>query len=173
MKDNSENKYPEPAHRDVYPDQAPSAGPVEHKPTVASQQSQSQKPGEPVRKTSGAKVQGDPILQAIDPSLKAKAEEAEAMLRQRQIDQGELDPEKQPNHKVEPVQLKEGWVLPKPEHIPAPTYWPVVMAAGITFLAFGVVTSLIVSAVGAFLFILALVGWIGDIRNEQKEHDSH
>lgn len=69
--------------------------------------------------------------------------------------------------------LKQGWVLPKPEHIPAPTYWPVVMAAGITLLAFGVVTSLIVSGVGVFLFIIALVGWIGDIRNEQRENHKH
>lgn len=73
----------------------------------------------------------------------------------------------------QPPALKQGWVLPKPEHIPLPTYWPVVMAAGITFLAFGVVTSLIISGVGVFLFIIALVGWIGDIRNEQRENHKH
>ncbi len=71
------------------------------------------------------------------------------------------------------VGLKPGWGAPKPEHIPAPTYWPVLMAVAITFLAFGVVTSLFISGVGVILFFISLAGWIGDIRNEQREHHKH
>jgi len=42
------------------------------------------------------------------------------------------------------------------------------MAFGTTMLLWGVVTSWIISGVGLVLFALALVGWIGDIRYEQK-----
>jgi hypothetical protein len=57
--------------------------------------------------------------------------------------------------------LPAGWSRPKPEHTPRPTYWPAVMALGITFLFWGVVTSFIISLVGLALFALALAGWIG------------
>ncbi len=65
--------------------------------------------------------------------------------------------------------LRPGWSVPR-DHLPRPTYWPVVMALGITFMCFGVVTTFIISAVGLILFIISTVGWIGDIRNEQREH---
>jgi hypothetical protein len=65
--------------------------------------------------------------------------------------------------------LKPGWSIPQ-EDIPDSTYWPVVMALGITFIAFGVLTNLLISALGLLLFIVALVGWIGDIRKEHTQH---
>jgi hypothetical protein len=57
--------------------------------------------------------------------------------------------------------LPPGWSRPKPEHTPRPTYWPAVMAFGITFLFWGVVTAWAVSLVGLALFALALAGWVG------------
>jgi hypothetical protein len=60
------------------------------------------------------------------------------------------------------------WPTPQPEHLPAPTYWPAVMAFGTTMLLWGVVASWIISGVGLALTALALAGWIGDIRNEQR-----
>ncbi len=66
-------------------------------------------------------------------------------------------------------QPKPGWHV-YDEELPRPTYWPVVMGVAITFLAFGVVTSLIISAVGVLMFIVSLVGWIGELRNEQQRH---
>jgi hypothetical protein len=65
---------------------------------------------------------------------------------------------------------KEGWSRPLPEELPRPTYWPVVMAMGITFLAWGLVTSVLVSGVGLVLFAMALAGWIGEIRHEHGQH---
>jgi hypothetical protein len=62
--------------------------------------------------------------------------------------------------------MQPGWHTPHPETLPRPTYWPVVMALGITFMAFGVVTTLTISGVGFILFVLALAGWIGDILHE-------
>jgi len=67
--------------------------------------------------------------------------------------------------KHEPVPIPAGWAEPKPAEIPQPTYWPVVMSVGITFIFWGIVTSLIVSGVGIILFGIALAGWIGDIRH--------
>lgn len=65
--------------------------------------------------------------------------------------------------------LKPGWSRPKPKTLPRPTYWPVVMALGIIFIAWGVVTTWIIASVGAVLFVISLAGWIGEIRNEQRE----
>jgi hypothetical protein len=60
---------------------------------------------------------------------------------------------------------REDWHRPRPDHIPRPTYWPVVMAVGITFLLWGVQTTWLISAVGLTLFVVALAGWIGELRH--------
>jgi hypothetical protein len=62
----------------------------------------------------------------------------------------------------------EGWSEPKPEHIPSPTFWPAGLALGITFLFWGIITSLVVVAVGFVVFVVSLSGWIGEMRNEAK-----
>jgi hypothetical protein len=49
-------------------------------------------------------------------------------------------------------------------HLPRPTYWPVVLAAGVVFLAWGIVTTLAISIIGLALLALALGGWIGELR---------
>ena len=51
-------------------------------------------------------------------------------------------------------------------HLPGPTIWPVVCAAGVTLLAFGVVTHLAFSVVGLLVIARALGGWIGELRDE-------
>lgn len=72
----------------------------------------------------------------------------------------------------EDSELKPGWHRPKPETLPRPTYWPATMALGIVFVAWGVVTTYIVAIVGATLVALALAGWIGEIRHEQRQRDT-
>lgn len=72
--------------------------------------------------------------------------------------------------------LQEGWVRPKPEVVPRPTYWPVIMALAITLIGLGIISSLLILVIGVVLFIVSLVGWIGDIRNElreEREHEHH
>ena len=64
-----------------------------------------------------------------------------------------------------PEAIRDGGI-PEDIHLPAPSIWPVVLAAGITLLLFGVVTSLAFSVTGALLVIRALVGWIGELRHE-------
>jgi hypothetical protein len=62
-----------------------------------------------------------------------------------------------------------GWNKAKPDTIPRPTVWPAALALGITFLAWGIVTSPIVLGVGLVLLAVSLGGWIGEIRHERRQ----
>lgn len=55
-----------------------------------------------------------------------------------------------------------------PPHMPAPTLWPVTIAAGLTLLAWGAVTSPIFSAVGALLLLLGIAGWVRELRRDAR-----
>jgi len=63
---------------------------------------------------------------------------------------------------------QEEWSAPQPEKIPRPTYWPAVFALGCVFIFFGIVTRYVMSVLGFLLFIIALIGWIGELRHEQR-----
>ncbi len=76
-----------------------------------------------------------------------------------------IDPSKQ----TDPgINSQAGWTTPR-DIVPHPTYWPSVMALSILGLALGFLTSILISVVGVVLFVIALSGWIGDIRNERSE----
>ncbi len=82
----------------------------------------------------------------------------------------ELDNSSSPPAQTEPTDSSDsrnGWTVPRPETLPAPTYWPVVLALGTTMILWGLVSSWMLSGVGLLLFALALSGWIGDIRHEE------
>ena len=51
------------------------------------------------------------------------------------------------------------------EHLPSPSVWPAVAAAGVALLLFGIPTSLAFSALGAVLLAWAIVGWVQDMRH--------
>lgn len=61
---------------------------------------------------------------------------------------------------------KQQWFLPQPEKIPERTYWPAILALGITFLFWGLISSAIVSVMGLVLLASSLAGWIGELRHE-------
>ncbi len=67
-----------------------------------------------------------------------------------------------------PALGRPGWNVPKPEHIPSPSYYPAGVALGVTFLLWGIVTSLVVVAIGATVLVVSLTGWIGEMRHEAK-----
>jgi hypothetical protein len=46
--------------------------------------------------------------------------------------------------------------------------WPVVLAAGITLLLFGVLTSIAFSAAGLAVTVAGIVGWVGELRDEKQ-----
>jgi len=74
---------------------------------------------------------------------------------------------------------REGWHKPKPEVLPRPGYWPFMLALGIAFILWGLAvgfnevfsTIVIVSGLGLILFVIALAGWIGDLRDERKHEN--
>jgi hypothetical protein len=57
---------------------------------------------------------------------------------------------------------------PPHNHLPEPTAWPPVLALSITLMFWGLASSLIITGVGALVFAVALMGWIGDIRHEHR-----
>lgn len=78
-----------------------------------------------------------------------------------------MEPEINPSH-ID----KTDWTTPPVEPLPRPTYMPLVMAIGITCILWGIVTSVVISEVGVILFVVALAGWIRELRHEQREHPS-
>ncbi len=63
-------------------------------------------------------------------------------------------------------EAREDWTRPKPAETAQPTYWPMVLAAGIVTFAWGLVFSPWFVALGAGLFVVALAGWIVALRQE-------
>jgi cytochrome c oxidase subunit 1 len=49
----------------------------------------------------------------------------------------------------------------KPEiHLPLPSFWPIMLAAGLTLMLAGLIFTPISSGLGLFIFALAVTGWI-------------
>ena len=61
---------------------------------------------------------------------------------------------------------REGWSEAWPTEIPRPTFYPAAMAFGVTLLLWGFITSPVLLAVGGIVLLVALAGWIGEIRHE-------
>ena len=59
-----------------------------------------------------------------------------------------------------------GWSRPKPEIIPRATYWPVLLAGGISFVMWGLISNVWVFGVGLILFFVSMIGWVNDLLNE-------
>ncbi len=83
----------------------------------------------------------------------------------RASDQGAAKTYPAVGHHPGKPELRPGWHAPGHIELPRPTYWPAVMALAITFLAWGIITSFLISGVGLLLFVLALAGWIGELRH--------
>lgn len=54
-------------------------------------------------------------------------------------------------------------------HLPAPTAWPLVLAAGSTFLFAGLLTHLWISLLGAVLAVSGCVGWFREVFPHERE----
>jgi hypothetical protein len=68
--------------------------------------------------------------------------------------------------KHEPEPLRPGWSRPPPEHLVRPTYWPVALALGISFLFWGLVSSWIITAFGLLIAIVSLANWVAELRHD-------
>ena len=60
------------------------------------------------------------------------------------------------------------WHAPLAETLPKPSVYPVVLALGICFLAWGILTSWIVSAAGFLLSVVGCAGWIAELRRDNR-----
>jgi cytochrome c oxidase subunit 1 len=61
-------------------------------------------------------------------------------------------------------------------HLPSPSYWPIVLAAGLPFIAYGLIFSLWWAAVGGVIVIAAIYGWglePADDDENPHDHDDH
>ncbi len=58
------------------------------------------------------------------------------------------------------------WSKPQGVHIPEPTYMPAVLALGIVCMLWGIVTTYLITLVGLVLFVVGILGWIGELRHE-------
>jgi len=62
----------------------------------------------------------------------------------------------------------------RPEvHLPSPSYWPIILAFGMTLIAAGAVSSVVASLVGIVILLVAVVGWTWENRDAEQEeaHD--
>jgi len=60
----------------------------------------------------------------------------------------------------------------KPEiHLPAPSFWPIVLAFGMALIAIGVVSTVIVSIVGGVVLLVAIAGWT--LENRAAGQEAH
>lgn len=66
-----------------------------------------------------------------------------------------------------PSERAEG--TPLPERIPPPTVWPAALALGITLICFGIVTSWVMSLAGLILFVMSVIGWFEDLREDVQQ----
>ncbi|HET9870112.1 MAG TPA: hypothetical protein VFR02_06430 [bacterium] len=61
-----------------------------------------------------------------------------------------------------------GWHDPKPLKLPPPTVWPTVIALAVVSMAWGAVTSIYITLGGLIAFVVSIIGWIGELRNDRK-----
>ncbi|HZD41094.1 MAG TPA: hypothetical protein VE131_10260 [Terriglobales bacterium] len=66
--------------------------------------------------------------------------------------------------------IPEGWEALPPESLPRPNFFPAGLAMGTAFIFWGLITSLVVFAVGLALFTAAFAGWIYEIIRERNHH---
>jgi cytochrome c oxidase subunit 1 len=58
-------------------------------------------------------------------------------------------------------------------HLPPPSFWPIVLAAGVLLMAVGVVSTSIISAIGVVVVLAAIVGWTWENRGLEMDEGAH
>jgi hypothetical protein len=64
--------------------------------------------------------------------------------------------------------MSSEWHTPKPDHIPRPTYCPVVLAVGIVLMVWAPLASSLLLAAGFVISMLALTCWINELRHDPE-----
>ena len=58
-------------------------------------------------------------------------------------------------------------------HLPAPSYWPILLAAGLALIAIGVVSSIFVSLLGVIVVLWSIACWALENRHSDEEEANH
>lgn len=61
---------------------------------------------------------------------------------------------------------------PTPLKLPKLTFWPFMMAWGVLFFFWGLITSLIITGVGVILIAVSVTGWVQEL-NYEVENENH
>jgi cytochrome c oxidase subunit 1 len=54
-------------------------------------------------------------------------------------------------------------------HMPSPSYWPIVLAFGLTLVAIGVIATIFISLIGVVVILVAIAGWTWENRTAEQE----
>ena len=55
-------------------------------------------------------------------------------------------------------------------HMPSPSYWPIVIAFGVTWIAGGILTYYALSVVGGLIAFVGVLGWGNEPASAQSDH---
>lgn len=69
-----------------------------------------------------------------------------------------------------PITAGEAHVDPDTIHMPSPSYWPVVIAAGITLIAAGILTHYALSFVGGIITLMGTIAWTNEPAAAPQPH---
>ncbi len=63
-------------------------------------------------------------------------------------------------------------------HLPGPSFWPIVMAAGVMMIAVGVLSTPVICGLGLMLILASIAGWTQENRleappDEEEEEEGH
>lgn len=58
-------------------------------------------------------------------------------------------------------------------HLPPPSFWPIVLAAGILLIAVGLVSTSIISVIGVVVVLAGIVGWTWENRSLEIHEEAH
>jgi len=64
-------------------------------------------------------------------------------------------------------------IRPEDIHMPPSSYWPIVLALGITIILFGFAASFPFVIFGVLLSLIAAIGWVTEPGYEPIEHEHH
>jgi cytochrome c oxidase subunit 1 len=60
-------------------------------------------------------------------------------------------------------------------HLPPPSFWPIVLAFGVTLIAIGIIFGILISLLGVIVLLVSIAGWTQENRKlagaEEAQHE--
>jgi cytochrome c oxidase subunit 1 len=58
-------------------------------------------------------------------------------------------------------------------HLPPPSFWPIVLAFGVTLIAIGIIFGTLISLLGVIVLLVAIAGWTQENRKLAGAEEAH